>query len=254
MASISISASMQRACSSHHVTKKHPLQARPSRSFGTKQSTQFVSLDIESQQKGLDIAEQKEKSALVVEKTEETKDDEEKDCLDTENSVTKFVDARWKNRTWDLNMFVKDGKMDWDSVIDAEARRRKFLEMYPEESTNQDPVQFRTSIIPWWAWIMHSHLPEAELTNGRAAMVGFIMAYFVDLLTGLDVVGQSGNLICKGGLFMTVIGVIIFRRKDDLEKLKKLADEATFHDKQWQSSWQDQNVGNETSEQSRNKI
>ncbi|CAL5343801.1 unnamed protein product [Camellia sinensis] len=208
MASISISASMQRACSSHHVTKKHPLQARPSRSFGTKQSTQFVSLDIESQQKGLDIAEQKEKSALVVEKTEETKDDEEKDCLDTENSVTKFVDARWKNRTWDLNMFVKDGKMDWDSVIDA----------------------------------------------GRGAMVGFIMAYFVDLLTGLDVVGQSGNLICKGGLFMTVIGVIIFRRKDDLEKLKKLADEATFHDKQWQSSWQDQNVGNETSEQSRNKI
>ncbi|CAL5407624.1 unnamed protein product [Camellia sinensis] len=108
MASISISASMQRACSSHHVTKKHPLQARPSRSFGTKQSTQFVNLDIESQQKGFDIAEQKEKSALVVEKTEETKDDEEKDCLDTENSVTKFVDARWKNGTWDClcsNMF-----------------------------------------------------------------------------------------------------------------------------------------------------
>ncbi|KAI8006136.1 hypothetical protein LOK49_LG07G00665 [Camellia lanceoleosa] len=126
--------------------------------------------------------------------------------------------------------------------------------MYPEESTNQDPVLFRASIIPWWAWIMHSHLPEAELTNGRAAMVGFFMAYLVDLLTGLDVVGQSGNLICKGGLFMTLIGVIVFRRKDDLEKLKKLADEATFYDKQWQSSWQDQNLENETSEQSRNKI
>lgn len=44
--------------------------------------------------------------------------------------------------------------------------RRSFLEVYPEAATNEDPVLFRSSIIPWWAWIRRSHLPEAELLNG----------------------------------------------------------------------------------------
>ncbi|KAA8539741.1 hypothetical protein F0562_026433 [Nyssa sinensis] len=114
--------------------------------------------------------------------------------MDTQSSVPKFFDERWKNGTWDLNMFVKDGKMDWDAVIVA----------------------------------------------GRAAMVGFFAAYFVDALTGLDVVGQTGNFICKAGLFMTVIGIILFRKTQDFEKLQKLVDEATFYDKQWRASWQDQ--------------
>ena len=35
------------------------------------------------------------------------------------SSVLKFSDDRWKNGTWDLNMFVKNGKMDWDGVIIA---------------------------------------------------------------------------------------------------------------------------------------
>ena len=72
-------------------------------------------------------------------------------------------------------------------------------------------------------------------------MVGFFMAYFVDVLTGLDVVGQSGNFICKIGLFATVIGVVLFRQTKSIQDLKNLADEATFYDKQWQASWQDQN-------------
>ncbi|GKC89095.1 hypothetical protein Tco_1149744 [Tanacetum coccineum] len=113
----------------------------------------------------------------------------------------------------------------------AEARRRKFLELFPEGATNEEPVLFRTSIIPWWAWITHSHLPEAELLNGRAAMIGFFMGYLVDVLTGLDVVGQSGNFICKIGLFATVLGVILFRQTKSLKELKNLADEATSYDK-----------------------
>ncbi|KAD5961529.1 hypothetical protein E3N88_13002 [Mikania micrantha] len=125
-------------------------------------------------------------------------------------------------------MFIKSGKMDWDAMIVA------------EEATNQEPVLFRISIIPWWAWIAHSHLPEAELLNGRASMIGFFMAYLVDVLTGLNVVGQSGNFICKIGLFMAVIGVVVFRQKESLKNLKNLAEEATFYDKQWQASWQDQ--------------
>lgn len=69
-------------------------------------------------------------------------------------------------------------------------------------------------------------------------MVGFFTAYLVDALTGLDVVGQTGNVIFKAGLFVTVIGVMLFRRTQDFENLRRLADEATFYDKQWQASWQ----------------
>lgn len=71
-------------------------------------------------------------------------------------------------------------------------------------------------------------------------MVGFFMAYLVDVLTGLDVVGQMGNFLCKTALLATVGGVILFRKRTDFDNLKKLADEATFYDKQWQASWQDQ--------------
>ncbi|KAF6135564.1 hypothetical protein GIB67_015417, partial [Kingdonia uniflora] len=160
-----------------------------------------------------------------------------------------FEDQRWKNGTWDLNMFVKCRKMDWDSVIVAEATRRKFLEIYPETATNTTPVTFRSSIIPWWAWIMRSHLPEAELLNGRVAMIGFFTAYFVDVLTGLDMVGQTGNFFCKAGLFVTVIGVILLRKTEDANKWQKLVEEATFYDKQWQATWPDQSSTDVSSKQ-----
>ncbi|PIA31000.1 hypothetical protein AQUCO_05300080v1 [Aquilegia coerulea] len=160
-----------------------------------------------------------------------------------------FNNERWKNGTWDLNMFVKNGKMDWDSVIVAEARRRKFLEVYPETSTNQTPITFRSSVIPWWAWLRRSYLPEAELINGRAAMVGFFMGYFVDVLTGLDVVGQTGNFICKAGLLVTVIGIILFRKAEDIGNFQKLVDEATFYDKQWQATWKAQDGSNRSPNQ-----
>lgn len=43
---------------------------------------------------------------------------------------------------------------------------------------------FDTAEIPWWAWVRRFHLPEAEKLNGRAAMVGYVLALFVDQLTG----------------------------------------------------------------------
>lgn len=43
---------------------------------------------------------------------------------------------------------------------------------------------FDTAEIPWWAWVKRFHLPEAEKLNGRAAMVGYVLALFVDQLTG----------------------------------------------------------------------
>ncbi|XP_010538481.1 PREDICTED: uncharacterized protein LOC104812817 [Tarenaya hassleriana] len=156
-----------------------------------------------------------------------------------EATVIKFQDSRWVDGTWDLKQFVKDGKTDWDSVIVAEAKRRKWLEENPETSSNEEPVLFDTSIIPWWAWMKRYHLPEAELLNGRAAMIGFFMAYFVDSLTGVGLVDQMGNFFCKTLLFVAVAGVLFIRKNEDFEKLKKLFEETTLYDKQWQATWKD---------------
>lgn len=48
----------------------------------------------------------------------------------------------------------------------SEVRRRKWLKDHLESSSNDDPVVFRSSIIPWWPWVKRFHLPEAELLNG----------------------------------------------------------------------------------------
>ncbi|KAI5594444.1 hypothetical protein POPTR_003G083500v4 [Populus trichocarpa] len=154
--------------------------------------------------------------------------------------VSKFGDPRWISGTWDLKQFQKDGKTDWDAVIDAEARRRKWLQCNPESSSNNDPVVFDTSIIPWWTWMKRFHLPEAELLNGRAAMIGFFMAYLVDSLTGVGLVDQMSNFFCKTLLFVAVVGVLLIRKNEDLETIKKLLEETTFYDKQWQATWQDE--------------
>ncbi|CAG7862010.1 unnamed protein product [Brassica rapa] len=159
--------------------------------------------------------------------------------LPTTATGIKFEDAKWVKGTWDLKQFEKDGKTDWDSVIVAEAKRRKWLEDNPETTTNAEPVLFDTSIIPWWAWMKRYHLPEAELLNGRAAMIGFFMAYFVDSLTGVGLVDQMGNFFCKTLLFVAVAGVLFIRKNEDLEKLKGLIEETTLYDKQWQAAWKE---------------
>ena len=48
-------------------------------------------------------------------------------------------------------------------VIDAEILRRELLEKTPIASVNQEPVNFDTSEIPWWAWVKRFHLPEVVL-------------------------------------------------------------------------------------------
>ncbi|CAH8318368.1 unnamed protein product [Eruca vesicaria subsp. sativa] len=159
--------------------------------------------------------------------------------LTTTTTEIKFKDAKWVNGTWDLKQFEKEGKTDWDSVIVSEAKRRKWLEDNPETTSNDEPVLFDTSIIPWWAWMKRYHLPEAELLNGRAAMIGFFMAYFVDSLTGVGLVDQMGNFFCKTLLFVAVAGVLFIRKNEDLDKLKGLFEETTLYDKQWQAAWKE---------------
>ncbi|KAK8640070.1 hypothetical protein V6N13_138433 [Hibiscus sabdariffa] len=158
--------------------------------------------------------------------------------------LSKFEDPRWIAGTWDLKQFEKNGSTDWDAVIDAEVRRRKWLQDNPETTSNDGPVVFDTSIIPWWAWMKRFHLPEAELLNGRAAMIGFFMAYLVDSLTGVGLVDQMGNFFCKTLLFVAVSGVLLIRKNEDLDNIKKLVEETTFYDKQWQATWQDETTSN----------
>lgn len=121
MATIAITASIQRAFNCHNVTKRQPPHSRlavSAVSFRTKQSTRFVSLEIDGKN-GFPTAEEQEKPDSFVHKPKEA-DDEVKQKVGGGNSGPKlFDDGRWKNGTWDLNMFVKDGRMDWDGVIVA---------------------------------------------------------------------------------------------------------------------------------------
>ena len=45
-------------------------------------------------------------------------------------------------------------------MIDVEIARRKLLEDVPIPTRLEDPVNFDTSEIPWWAWVKRFHLPE----------------------------------------------------------------------------------------------
>lgn len=155
----------------------------------------------------------------------------------------KFRDFRWSNGRWDLNNAAfkgKDGETDWDLVIDAEMARRKLLEDSPIPSTNEEPVLFDTSEIPWWAWVRRFHLPEAEKLNGRAAMLGYVLAIFVDKLSGAGLIDQQESFFGKLALHICVFGVLLIRNVGDIEKFKNLIDEATFYDKQWSATWEGQ--------------
>lgn len=154
----------------------------------------------------------------------------------------RFEDYRWKGGRWDLSLFAdsKTGETSWDDVIDAEMARRKLLEDSPIPCTNEDPVLFDTAEIPWWAWVRRFHLPEAEKLNGRAAMMGYVLALFVDQLTGVGLLDQQNSFFGKVLLHVCVFGILIFRTSSDVERYKGLIDEATFYDRQWSATWEGQ--------------
>lgn len=151
-----------------------------------------------------------------------------------------FSDERWVKGTWDLNQFKKaDGETDWDAVIDAEVIRRKWVEDRPEGSSNDDPVFFNLNQVPFPVWVKRFHFPEAEEINGRAAMVGFLMCYLWDMVSGEDMIATMDHFWFKI-LMVGTFGFCGFVRKfEDLDELKKLLDEATFYDGQWQATWKE---------------
>lgn len=149
-----------------------------------------------------------------------------------------FSDARWVDGRWDFEQFKgEDGEVDWDAVIDAEVVRRKILEATPEACKIDDPVDFDLSEIPWTAWVKRFHLPQAEMANGRAAMIGYVGAYLIDATTHISIVEQMDSWWGKLFLGVTLAGCLFIRRTEDLDSLKELADEATFYDRQWAATW-----------------
>ncbi|XP_042408662.1 light-harvesting complex-like protein 3 isotype 1, chloroplastic [Zingiber officinale] len=221
--------------SSATVLEEEAEQKSEENKEGTPPAAAAVETQVEDEQKP-----NLESNGAVLKAEEKSLKAEEKAVL------PKFKDPRWIGGTWDLTQFLKDGKTDWDAVLDAEVRRRKWLEDNPEASSNEEPVILDTSIIPWWTWVKRFHLPEAEVLNGRAAMIGFFMAYFVDSLTGVGLVDQMGNFFCKTLLFVAVAGVLLIRKTEDINTLKKLLEETTFYDKQWQATWLEDKSSNDT--------
>lgn len=162
----------------------------------------------------------------------------------------RFIDYRWVGGRWVLPEFASaGGVMDysaWEKVIDAEMERRRLLEESPIPSTNEEPVLFDTAEIPWWAWVRRFHLPEAEKLNGRAAMIGYVLALGVDKLTGAGLADQQGSFLGLVALHLTVFGILLFRTSDSIPAFKNLIEEATFYDKQWAATWDGQTRPSET--------
>jgi hypothetical protein len=167
-----------------------------------------------------------------------------KNATPASNGSGKFEDPRWSAGTWDITKFTRNGKIDWDAVIDAEVVRRKWLEENPETSNDAEPVVFDTATVPWWAWVKRFHLPEAELLNGRAAMVGYAAGYLVDSATGYGLVDQQSSFLGKLLIFFTILGVLLIRKDSDVANIRTIIKESTFYDKQWQATWKDDDNNN----------
>jgi len=151
-----------------------------------------------------------------------------------------FSDPRWVNGTWDFSQFAKDdGETDWDAVIDAEIVRRRWLEVRPEGSSTECEVTFTLEQVPWFVWVKRFHLPQAEMVNGRACMVGYVAAMLVEKLTGATLLEQQFSFLGAHATVLTVLACLFIRDTKDVDVLKGLVNEATYYDSQWQATWQE---------------
>lgn len=85
--------------------------------------------------------------------------------------VFRHLCSSWKNVAPSQELRV--APLVWPQVINAEMARRRLLEDTPIDSLREDPVQFDTAEIPWWAWVRRFHLPEVlpSATNLSAHVV-----------------------------------------------------------------------------------
>jgi hypothetical protein len=78
---------------------------------------------------------------------------------------------------------------------------------------------------------LHTRPLQAEKLNGRAAMMGYVLAGLVDLMSGAGLVEQQESFLGKLALHLCVFGILLIRTSSDLDKYKNLIDEATFYDR-----------------------
>lgn len=88
----------------------------------------------------------------------------------------------------------------------------------------------------------HVSFLESHFLCLSQAMIGFFMAYFVDGLTGMGLVDQIGNSFCKACLLTVVVGIILFCLTQDFGNMRRLINEFTLYDKQWQATRKDGNA------------
>ncbi|KAF9668148.1 hypothetical protein SADUNF_Sadunf15G0098300 [Salix dunnii] len=137
------------------------------------------------------MSEQQEQPALATGGSNKANDKSET-AMETEPSVPKFIDERWTKGSWDLNMFVKDGKMDWDGLNEAgeytllhlKCENHQAFALYSLVLQKQKGEKFLNCIQ------IHLQMKNlcslgAPLYLGRAAMVVFFAAYIVDELIWL---------------------------------------------------------------------
>lgn len=75
-------------------------------------------------------------------------------------------------------------------------------------------------MIPWWVWVKRFHLPTAEKVNGRAAMLGYVLALWVDQATGVGLAEQQDSFLGKILLHLTIFGCLFIREVKDIGNLK----------------------------------
>ncbi|KAF3659967.1 hypothetical protein FXO37_13731 [Capsicum annuum] len=116
MAAFAITSFTHTPCTSHHFKKKQwPHQAK------SIKITNVMTPKVE-EQTHLNVLEIKDRSNLLIDdnaKPTRNNDEVQGDTSSSESQDLRYSDERWKNGTWDLNMLVKNGKMNWDAVIVA---------------------------------------------------------------------------------------------------------------------------------------
>lgn len=114
------SASIPRSRTSQCFTKKQSpggTRIKRASSLGAQQETHTITSNSEEGHKRITLTQTGNYPLVLTPVLKRAKDG--KQPTEADSSAPKFFDKRWKNGTWDLNMFVKHGKMDWHAVIFA---------------------------------------------------------------------------------------------------------------------------------------
>lgn len=104
----------------HNKRRSRSSPVSPASALGTKNDSHVtIPSNLDGRDHHLNITIKELKNPVQVNQYSNQAKEEVQHVANAQHSVPKFSDERWKNGTWDLNMFVKRGKKDWDAVIVA---------------------------------------------------------------------------------------------------------------------------------------